>query len=88
MQTKPPEIEGDIAMDRLSALYVLIEDDMALLAGEDIAEAAWQDIAGTLATNLRVLANALDDIRAGKQIAGRFPFTSFPSMRDICEGAR
>lgn len=71
-------------MDRLETLYTLIEDDMAILAGEDVGDAAWQDIAGTLAVNLRVLASALDDIRAGKKIAGRFPFVSFPSMREIC----
>ena len=72
-------------MTRLEELYENIEGDMACLAGEDVADAAWQDVAGTLACNLRVLANALDDIRAGKPIAGRFPFTSFPSMREIVD---
>lgn len=74
-------------MDRLESLYRDIEGDMAVLAGEEVCGAAWQDVAGTLAVNLQVLASALDDVRSGKRlIAGRFRFEGvFPSMREICD---
>jgi hypothetical protein len=41
--------------------------------------ATWQDVAGTLAVNLRALATMVDALRAGHAE----PFCAFPGLDDI-----
>lgn len=52
---------------QLNALWACIQSDRRILRGDEIgpSDASWQDVAGTMACNLRVLANALDKARKG-----------------------
>lgn len=62
-------------------LWDLILLDLAILAGDVVPEAApsgWQDVAGTCAVNLRLLAKRLDAARAGEVSD---PPLAFPSPR-------
>lgn len=42
--------------------------DIRILLGEDVgpSDASWQDVAGTLATSLEVIASSLHQMRAGE----------------------
>lgn len=44
-----------------------IVNDMSILSGDRMGDTSiiWQDVAGTLATNLQVLAQHVNDIRGG-----------------------
>ena len=55
--------------------------DLAILAGDVVgpSDVSWQDVAGTAAANLRVLADLLSEAREGA--AGPFPV--FPSPAEI-----
>lgn len=66
----------------LSNLLENIVTDLRILSGDEVGNAAWQDVAGTLATNMRVYAKLLEQARAGAHI------DSFPSIDEIIEGAR
>lgn len=63
-------------------LLTNIVGDIDILAGDDIGPngAAWQDVAGTLACNMRVYANLLDQLREGRVPAGG---VSFPSLGEL-----
>lgn len=65
--------------DTLLKLQQQIIDDAAILAGEELgpSDASWQDVAGTMATNLRVYARLLDRAREGT-----YGHCSFPSWSE------
>lgn len=54
--------------DRINELWGLIVADRAILRGDDVGPsgASWQDVAGTMACNMRVLAETLDQARRGE----------------------
>jgi len=58
--------------------------DMAILSGEEVgpSDVSWQDVAGTLATNLRVLANQMEAAWEGYVEDGPIVF---PSVNEIIE---
>lgn len=58
-------------------------NDMAILAGDKMgpSDAAWQDVAGTCATNLEALAAQLHSARRGNHEAG----IVFPSPSETLE---
>ena len=60
-------------------LLATIRQDVEILAGEVMgpSDASWQDVAGALAVNLRVLAARLDAAREGRVVDGPFVFPSF-----------
>ena len=79
-------------MDRYESLRTTLREallDLETLAGTEIcySPASWQDVAGTAALNLRVLASKLDSLRKGEEkFAGRFPWvgpTVFPSPAEV-----
>jgi hypothetical protein len=72
--------------ESFKSLQSLIVEDMRLLSGDVAADpgTTWQDIAGTLATNLRVYAKLLHDARDG--LGG--PFLTFPSIDETVGGDR
>lgn len=57
--------------------------DMRILAGDAVgpSNASWQDVAGTLATNMEVYARLLHRARQGDSV---YPAV-FPSVDDVCE---
>jgi hypothetical protein len=57
--------------------------DLAILAGDTLGPAGvrWQDVAGTAAVNLRVLAGLLDAARQGQHESGLV----FPSPVEVLE---
>lgn len=77
--------------DSLKESLETIVDEFSILSGDNVGPsgACWQDVAGTAAVNLRVLADKLDSLRRGEtHFAGRFPWRGpvvFPSFRDIAE---
>ena len=57
--------------------------DLAILAGDTIpinSDATWQDVAGTAAVNLRVLATLIEDVRHGTE-----PYPTFPSPVELLD---
>ena len=55
----------------MNMLACAIKADIAALAGDELpypSDESWQDVAGTLACNLRVFADALDEQRQGRMI--------------------
>ena len=60
--------------------------DVRILSGEIVgpSDATWQDVAGTLAVNLRCLAAMLEEWRKGNAE----PFCSFPGLDDVGVDAR
>lgn len=76
----------------LNQQYRLVLGDLEVLAGDRMGPsgAAWQDVAGTAATNLRKLAGMLDSLRQGEtHYAGRFPWEGpvvFPSPTEAIFG--
>lgn len=78
------------AHNRIRELARDILGDLAILAGDNVGPsgASWHDVAGTCATNARVLASLLDELRSGATHfgGGRFPVERplvFPSMVDL-----
>ena len=63
--------------DTLLKLQLQIIEDAAILAGEEVVprDVSWQDVAGTMATNLRGYARLLD--RARKDAYGHCNFPSW-----------
>lgn len=59
-------------------LWRAIVGDLAILAGDEVGPsgANWQDVAGTLAVNLTVLAARIDAARYGKVVNGPAVFPS------------
>jgi hypothetical protein len=59
----------------------LIVDDIQILSGDTVgpSDSTWQDVAGTLAVNLRSLAAMLDNWRGGNADT----FCTFPGLDDI-----
>ena len=62
--------------DEACALWKQIVDDLEILAGDAVGpgDVSWQDVAGTLTVNLRVLATSLDEARAGNVKDGSVVF--------------
>lgn len=58
-------------------------NDLAILAGEKVGPSgsSWQDVAGTAAVNLTVLANQLNEARHGNAES----FITFPSPSECLE---
>lgn len=56
-----------------------IVEDIDILAGDKVgpSDVSWQDVAGTLMTNMRVYATRLEEIRKDPP-----PGICFPSVRD------
>jgi hypothetical protein len=67
--------------DGMRAELKNIIGDVRILSGDIVGPsgATWQDVAGTLAVNLRALASMVDALRAGNAE----PFCSFPGLDDI-----
>lgn len=70
--------------ERARKLLATALGDLRILAGDDVGPsgASWQDVAGTCAVNLRCLADAIEQARAGNVASGP---VVFPSPSD-CEG--
>jgi hypothetical protein len=68
--------------ENLEKLRDDIRTDAAILCGDEIgpSDASWQDVAGTMASNMRVYATLLDRLRDGE------PVESFPSWDDAWMG--
>lgn len=57
-----------ITSKQIDDLWTDIVNDRAILRGDEVSDGApWQDVAGTMAVNLRVLANKLDALRNGER---------------------
>lgn len=58
--------------------------DFKILAGEEMgpSDATWQDVAGTLEVNLRVLANQIESARTGNVNDGPVVFPSITAMAE------
>ncbi len=67
--------------DRMKKEIEAIVADIQILSGDTVGPsgATWQDVAGTLAVNLRALAGIVDEWRKGNAE----PFCSFPGLDDI-----
>lgn len=59
-------------------------NDLSILAGDIMgpSDVTWQDVAGTAAVNLRVLASYIDDVREGRS---QVSFPVFPSPAECME---
>ena len=63
--------------------------DLRILSGDVVgpSDVTWQDVAGTAAVNLRVLAGMLDEARKGNVVNGPVVFPS-PDDLDESEGVQ
>lgn len=68
--------------ERARMALATIIADMRILSGDAVgpSDVSWQDVAGTCACNLRLLAGMLDSARAGVVINGP---VVFPSPEDL-----
>ncbi len=59
-------------------------EDFKILSGEEVGPsgATWQDVAGTLEANLRVLANQVESARKGHTGGGPVVFPSITAMAE------
>lgn len=64
--------------DRLKQAQDHVVDELECLAGNRVADAAWQDVAGTAALALRRYADLLDSLRRG-EMSGT---VTFPCLAD------
>lgn len=67
--------------ETFSQLLDCIANDLLILSGEKAGDATWQDVAGTLATNMEVYAKLLHRARRGDSV---YPAV-FPSIVDAIE---
>lgn len=67
------------------AIWLDIIDETAILAGDKVGprDASWQDVAGTLAVHLRMLALRIDCARRGEVVNGP---VVFPSLAELVGG--
>ena len=67
--------------ETLDKILGVIISDIEILAGDQIgpSDASWQDVAGTLSTNMKVYAKLLDQARQGEGMI------IFPSLNDHIE---
>lgn len=72
-----------VTYGKLEKTLITALNDLAILSGDiqGPSEVSWQDVAGTAATNLEVLAKMLHDARKGNHES----IISFPSPWDCLE---
>lgn len=70
---------------RITLVNIVV--DLQILAGEKVgpSDATWQDVAGTLAVNLRALAGSIEAAREGRVVDGPVVFPSLSEAIGGCD---